>query len=280
MAHGAQMVDIISPVRRLFAKRWRRLHAEEWLKDSELRYPGVYLLAFTEKNLEGKAVRVDDGYYVGMSNAAGGVRARLRQFKSALERGYGHSAGNRCYQGYKGRAFSKLRRKEKFYFAALCMPCSSLKSGAQPNDFRVMGRLIERRIRHADPGKAHQRRRSEPSKGLRNALRSADLNLSLAYFATSAARDRHAKATCISLKKPAPRMIPRPDKLRVICTVISLVRSRVGLARIHITNQWGQRLMRPFLAHFVWPLLRLPPALAAPGYRAGRATYPSAFRCA
>jgi hypothetical protein len=65
--------------------------------DERLRYPGVYLLAYGAKELEGQNVKIDDVYYIGMSNSAGGVRSRLRQFKSALERGYGHSGGNHCY---------------------------------------------------------------------------------------------------------------------------------------------------------------------------------------
>jgi hypothetical protein len=123
----------------LFKTRWRWLHADRWSDDERLRYPGVYLLAYGANELDGQKIKIDDVYYVGMSNSAGGVRARLRQFKSALERGYGHSAGNHCYQQNKERPFSKLGKGKKFYFAALCAECSSLKSSARPNDFRTMG---------------------------------------------------------------------------------------------------------------------------------------------
>ena len=42
--------------------------------------PGVHLLAYTDTELEGQSIDLDDIFYVGMSNARGGIRSRLGQF--------------------------------------------------------------------------------------------------------------------------------------------------------------------------------------------------------
>jgi len=136
---GVDVIKMTGTVKDLFATRWRVLHAEGWADDATLRYPGVYLLAYTAKDIAGQKIRIDDVYYVGMSNSAGGVRARLRQFKSALEKGCGHSAGNHCFAQNRSRAFSGLRGKKAFFFTSLCVPCSGLKSSGTPEDFRKMG---------------------------------------------------------------------------------------------------------------------------------------------
>ena len=135
------MIDLTENVNELFKARWRWLHAEQWADRDRLQNPGVYLLAYDARDLEEQRVKVDDVYYVGMSNAAGGVSARLKQFQCAIEKGYGHSAGNRWFVQNKKKAYSEHRTNEKFYFAARCLPCKSLKSIAGPDDFRTMGQV-------------------------------------------------------------------------------------------------------------------------------------------
>jgi hypothetical protein len=105
----------------LFEKHWGWLHADHWDHDTQLKFPGVYLLAYSDKGLDGQKVEVADVFYVGMSNSKGGVRARLDQFKSAIEGRRGHSAGNYCYQRNGQKPFSELRTQKKFYFAACCL---------------------------------------------------------------------------------------------------------------------------------------------------------------
>jgi hypothetical protein len=135
------MLDVAALMNELFKTRWRELHADGWADSDRLQYPGVYLLAYDARDLAGQKVKIDDVYYVGMSNSAGGVRARLKQFKSALERGYGHSGGNHFFITHKKRPFSKLRASKRFYFTALCLQCRSLKTSARPDDFRKMGHV-------------------------------------------------------------------------------------------------------------------------------------------
>jgi len=58
-------------VKRLLDTRWTRLHSDGWADDTLLSYPGAYLLAYTNRDLSRKKIKIDDVYYVGMSNSAG-----------------------------------------------------------------------------------------------------------------------------------------------------------------------------------------------------------------
>ena len=69
----------------LFNKKWTNL-LENYKDLKNGQYPGVYILAFTTKNLEGKPIKVKDVFYVGMSNSLGGVKQRLRQFCKLLSK--------------------------------------------------------------------------------------------------------------------------------------------------------------------------------------------------
>src|SRR3712207_529496 len=113
------MFDPDTLVTNLFNRTWADLHRPDWDKDEQLRFPGVYVLAYTSKRLAGRRVHVDNVYYVGMSNSAGGVRARLNQFKSANETGGLHSGGKNFFELNGRKPFSQLGTNQKFYFAAL-----------------------------------------------------------------------------------------------------------------------------------------------------------------
>jgi hypothetical protein len=104
--------------------------------------PGVYLLAYSSRPMQGRPVRPADVFYVGMSNSAGGLRQRFRQFQSSLEGGNGHGPAYRFYLKCAGeQAYSDLRTKSRFFFAALPVPCESNKSKAKPRDLLLMGKI-------------------------------------------------------------------------------------------------------------------------------------------
>jgi hypothetical protein len=132
---------------RLFAKRWQQFHTKsrdlaESTKVKAFADPGVYLFAYTSQPMAGRPVRPRDVFYVGMSNSAGGLRSRFRQFQSSLEGGNGHGPAYRFYEKCaKERPYSRLRTKNRFFFAALPVPCESKKSKATPRDFLLMGKI-------------------------------------------------------------------------------------------------------------------------------------------
>jgi hypothetical protein len=144
IVHTDKMSDFST---RLFARRWQPFHTNERELASSTKVeafadPGVYLLAYTYKPMVGRPVRPADVFYVGMSNSAGGLRQRFRQFQSSLEGGNGHGPAYRFFMKCaKQRKYSQLRTKNRFFFAALAVPCESSKSKAKPRDFLLMGKV-------------------------------------------------------------------------------------------------------------------------------------------
>lgn len=72
-------------VRRLFGQTWTSLGTGEDSPCLADPGPGVYILAYQTRHLQGKPIRPRDIYYVGMSHA--GVGQRLKQFRRGLEDG-------------------------------------------------------------------------------------------------------------------------------------------------------------------------------------------------
>jgi hypothetical protein len=129
-------------VARLFSERWTVLHADDALGRADLRFPGVYLLAHSEADFEGARVDARDVLYVGMSNADGGVRKRLKQFCTGIEKNRAHSGARRFYREYCGSLpLSQAGTGKRFYFAALTLPCASEKAKAGPDDLIAMGHV-------------------------------------------------------------------------------------------------------------------------------------------
>ncbi len=127
----------------LFNKRWTSL-LKSYKNLENNQYPGVYILAYTDKNLEEKPIKIEDVFYVGMSNSLGGVKQRLKQFISGINKGYGHSAGNRFFQDYsKGKSFDVANHKKTFFVASLSLSCNVNKNERTPTDLRKMGEVAK-----------------------------------------------------------------------------------------------------------------------------------------
>ena len=133
-AHRLERIDDL--VDQLFARKW--VPFEDATSDNALRDVGVYALAFSHRALTGKRPKANDVFYVGMSLSLGGVRGRLKQFRDAIERGYGHSGGDRFFRDYAGgKAFSKWNTRKRFFVAALTIPCGR----ETPADLRQRGHV-------------------------------------------------------------------------------------------------------------------------------------------
>lgn len=133
--------EIQNLVSKLFRLKWKALHGEQFA-DASLRYPGVYLLAYTAKQLGGTAIVEKDILYVGMSNAESGVKARLKQFRRGLETYGYHSGAMRFYREYqKNVPWSKLKKRKTFFYVALPIECTSEKAILTPSDLRALGHV-------------------------------------------------------------------------------------------------------------------------------------------
>ena len=126
-------------IQQILNKKWKPL-LENSKNIEDGNYPGIYLLAFTDKNLDGETVKPNDIFYVGMSNARKGLTSRVQQFINGIEKNGSHSAGMRFYkENSKGIAYSKCNHLEKFYIVSLAFRCDVNKLTRTPNDLKIMG---------------------------------------------------------------------------------------------------------------------------------------------
>lgn len=141
--HMKQLQEIEHAVSRLFAAQWTHLHDKPALESADLRYPGVYLLAHSAgATFQGSAIKASDVLYIGMSNAEGGVRARLNQFKKGIEKNDHHSGAMRFFREHGGgKPFADAKTRKRLYFASLTFECESNKALARPDDLRLMGHI-------------------------------------------------------------------------------------------------------------------------------------------
>lgn len=128
-------------IQEILNKKWQPL-LENYKKIEDGNYPGIYLLAYTNKNLEGQIVEPDDIFYVGMSNARKGLTSRVKQFLNGIEKNGSHSAGMRFYkENSQGIPFSECDHLEKFYIVSSAFKCNVNKQTRTPNDLRIMGEI-------------------------------------------------------------------------------------------------------------------------------------------
>jgi hypothetical protein len=126
-------------IQQILSKKWKPL-LENSKNIEDGNYPGIYLLAFSDRNLEGEIVKSSDIFYVGMSNARKGLTSRVQQFINGIEKNGSHSAGMRFYkENSKGIAFSECNHLEKFFIVSSTFKCDVNKLTRTSNDLRIMG---------------------------------------------------------------------------------------------------------------------------------------------
>jgi hypothetical protein len=130
-------------IQKLFKKRWQTLF-DNFNKIEDGKYPGVYLIAWTEQNLSGQEIKLEDIFYVGMSNARKGLSSRLKQFIDGVEKNDGHSAGMRFFKQYSNNIpFSQMQLDKQFYIVTSTFECDVNKKTRTPKDLRIMGEICK-----------------------------------------------------------------------------------------------------------------------------------------
>ncbi len=114
-------------LKRLFSETWKILPSEAKLQHIKGGgFPGVYVLAYSDKNLQGSRVQEKDVFYVGMT-CEGGLNKRLRQFRKGISHGGFHSAAKRFHRLWlRGKPYHP-NGKTRFYFAYLAVECEEAK---------------------------------------------------------------------------------------------------------------------------------------------------------
>lgn len=126
----------------LLDKKWTNLIENHGSLEKN-KCPGVYILAFTDKDLEGKSINIEDIFYVGMTNSLGGVKQRLSQFIQGIKKSRSHSAGMRFFKEYSmGKPFDSNQDKT-FFVAFVSIPCKVNKSERTAEDLRKMGEVAK-----------------------------------------------------------------------------------------------------------------------------------------
>ena len=137
-------------VGQIFSKKWSALLDTQnkslaQLNDSTLICPGVYVIAYSKNITQDQEIELDDVFYVGMSNAAKGVKGRLKQFVDAIQGEGMHSGGQRFRKDYANMqpfySFSRVNNGERFYYAHLAISCQVAKSRRTAKDLQRMGEV-------------------------------------------------------------------------------------------------------------------------------------------
>ena len=111
---------------------WQRWESRSSIENAK--FPGVYVLAITEKELEGAEVEYKDVCYIGMSNSKKGLLGRWDQFRQAIKGVKGrHSGGDTVFRYLKD--FDKWQYR--LYVAACPIACDI--ESRKPEDLRLMG---------------------------------------------------------------------------------------------------------------------------------------------
>jgi hypothetical protein len=105
-------------------------------KLSGLKYPGVYALAVSEKDLSNtKYTMRKEIEYFGMTNSGGGLKSRLKQFDNTIIGKSGHGGADRFL--YKYRHYNNLTKN---LFVSICPVVCNVKSN-DPKDLLKMGEV-------------------------------------------------------------------------------------------------------------------------------------------
>ena len=129
-------------IQSILTKTWIKLGNESLRSFQDRNLPGVYLLAWTDNEIENTRPKISDIFYVGMSNAKGGVKGRLKQFINGIEKNTSHSAGMRFFKEYcHNKPFSSTNSIKNFYFIPQCLKCNVTKEERTPNDLQTMGEV-------------------------------------------------------------------------------------------------------------------------------------------
>ena len=115
---------------------------ENRFKIKDINFPGVYVVAKTKSNLDGKNIDLKEIYYIGMTTAKAGLIGRLNQFDSGIRRGYGHSGANRLFKEIKNEIpYQNWNDDEHLFVATIPIQCNVDKETRTYKDLQVMGSI-------------------------------------------------------------------------------------------------------------------------------------------
>jgi hypothetical protein len=108
-------------------------------KIENIKYPGIYSIAVTDENIEGRQFEmINEIEYIGMTNSNGGLRSRLSQFDSTIKRiRLNHGGAHR----FIGKYWNYEEVKDKLYVSICPFECGNNKSNT--DDLIAMGEVAK-----------------------------------------------------------------------------------------------------------------------------------------
>jgi len=116
-------------------------HWENWSNRnglSRIKFPGVYALAFSEKDISGSPHSWSkEVIYIGMTNSKGGLKSRLQQFENTIIGKEGHGGARRVMRKHPdyGELVSRL-------YVSVC-PKDCNASSCDPVNLRLKGEVAK-----------------------------------------------------------------------------------------------------------------------------------------
>ncbi|MCD6340363.1 MAG: hypothetical protein J7L51_00220 [Desulfurococcales archaeon] len=103
-----------------------------------LNYPGIYVIAISRRDISGTPFQwCSEIVYIGMTNAKGGLKSRLKQFDNTIKGGDGHGGGQRFRFKYPNH-----NRIVPLLYIAVC-PFKCDVTSNNPVDLRIMGNVAK-----------------------------------------------------------------------------------------------------------------------------------------
>ena len=116
--------------------KWAKWENRNKLKN--INFPGIYIIAISEKNLEDNDFNwIPQINYVGMTNSVAGLKGRLKQFDNTIGGRNGHGGADRFRFEYQN--YDELVKN--LYVSVRYFECD-VKSN-KPKDLRVMGEVAK-----------------------------------------------------------------------------------------------------------------------------------------
>ncbi len=101
-----------------------------------IEFPGIYAIALSESDISKKQFSwIPAIIYIGMTNAKGGLKGRLKQFDNTIKGGNGHGGGQRVR--FKHPKYGEL--VPNLYVAVSPKECDVESN--EPADLRIMGHV-------------------------------------------------------------------------------------------------------------------------------------------
>ncbi len=107
-------------------------------KLNNIKFPSIYIIAISAKNLEGKKFNwIQEINYIGMTNSVAGLKGRLKQFDNTIMGKIGHGGADRFRYEYNN--YDNLVKN--LYVSIRYFECD-VKSN-KPKDLKIMGKVAK-----------------------------------------------------------------------------------------------------------------------------------------